>query len=52
MREELPADLEIVGGAVSGIPKGEVGIAAGAGGAALKNLPKLVDTKSKDRFRA
>ena len=52
MLEELPADLEIVGGAVSGIPKGKAGILAGAGGAAIKNLPKLVDTKSKDRFRA
>jgi hypothetical protein len=48
MLEELPAELEIVGGAVSGIPKGKAGIAAGAGGAAIKNLPKLIDAKSKE----
>jgi hypothetical protein len=44
----LPADLEIVGGAVTGIPKGEAGIAAGAAGAAIKNAPKLIDAKVKE----
>ena len=46
--EELPADLEILGGAVSGARGGPDGAALGAGGAALKNAPKLIDAKSKE----
>jgi hypothetical protein len=44
-KKELPADLKILGGAVSGIPKGKDGIVAGAAGAAIANAPDLVQGK-------
>jgi hypothetical protein len=43
--EELPADLKIIGGAVSGARGGPEGAALGAGGAAIANAPQLLHGK-------
>jgi hypothetical protein len=46
---ELPADLEIVGGAVAGIPGGPAGPALGATGAAIANAPQLITGKAEEQ---
>jgi hypothetical protein len=48
LMKELPADLEILGGAVSGARGGETGAALGAAGAAIKNAPRLIEAKSEE----
>jgi hypothetical protein len=45
LKEEGPADLQILGGAVLGLAGGPAGPAVGATGAAIINGPQLVDGK-------
>jgi hypothetical protein len=46
---ELPGDLEIVGGAVAGIPAGPAGPVLGAGGAAIANAPQIIKGKAEEQ---